>query len=82
MVGTGIRILEKCLCLRDPSNSVAHEERQKMSAESSGLNSGEFSVVGAKDVKISSCLKLGRHRRDEKETETIDVAIMRLSIAL
>lgn len=82
MVETRIRILEKCLCLRDMSNRVAHEESQKISAESSGLNSGEFSAVEAKEVKISSCQKLGRHRRDEEETETIDVAITRLSIAL
>lgn len=82
MVGTEVRFLEKCLCLRDMSNSVAHEESQKICAESWGLNSGEFCVVEAKDVKISSCQKLGRHGRDEKETETIDVAIMRLSIAL
>lgn len=82
MVGTRIRILEKCLCLRDPSHGLAHEVSQKISAESAGLHSGEFSAVEAKDVKISGCQKLGRHRRDEQETETIDVAITRLSIGL
>lgn len=69
MVGTEISILEKCLCLRDMSNGAAHEESQKISAESRGLNSGAFRAVEAKDVKISSCQKLGRHGRDEKEAD-------------
>lgn len=55
--------------LRDMNKSIAHEESQKVSAESLGGNSGEFSVMEAKDVKISSCQKLRRHQRDEKETD-------------
>lgn len=82
-MGTEIRILEKCLCLRNMNKRVAPvEESQKISAESLGGNSGDCSVLEAKSVKISSCEKLHRHQRDEKETETIDVVIMRLLIDL
>lgn len=55
--------------LRDMNKSIAHEESQKVSAENLDGNSGEFSVMEAKDVKISSCQKLHRHQRDEKETD-------------
>lgn len=55
--------------LRDMNKSIAHEESQKVSAENLDVNSGEFSVMEAKDVKISSCQKLHRHQRDEKETD-------------
>lgn len=44
-------------------------KKVKVSAENPGGNSGEFSVMEAKDVKISSCQKLHRHQRDEKETD-------------
>lgn len=36
----------------------------------------------AKEVMISNCPKMHRHQRDEKETESIDVAIMRILIDL
>lgn len=36
----------------------------------------------AKDIKISSRQKLHRPQKDEKKTETIDVAIMRILIDL
>lgn len=64
------------------NKSVAHEESQKISAESPGGNSAVFSNTEAQDVKISSCQKLHRHQRDEKEIETTDVMIMRMSVDL
>lgn len=73
---------EKCLCFKNMNESIAPEESQKISAESLCGNSGEFSVMEAKHVKVSSCQKLHRRQRDETETETIDTAIMRLLIDL
>lgn len=61
---------------------MAYEESQKISPESLGQDSGEFGVMEAKDVKISHCRKLHRRQRDEKETETIGVAIMKILIDL
>lgn len=81
-MGTEVRVLEKYLCLRDLNKNTAHEESQKINPESLGQNLGEFSIVEAKDVKISNCQKMHGHQRYEKEAETIDVAIMRILIDL
>lgn len=52
----------------DKNKNIAHEGNQKISPRGSlGWSSGEFTVVEAKGVKISSCQKLYRHQRDEKK---------------
>ena len=43
------------------------DKSQKISPGSLGRSSGEFTVVEANGVKISSCQKLYRHQRDEKK---------------
>ena len=51
----------------DRNKNVAHEKSQKISPGSLGRSSGEFTVVEANGVRISSCQKLYRHQRDEKK---------------